>query len=363
VFKLKKTKGIVIRIAVILLVAIIFCAPALAKNLSKTIDVTYKDIKIYVDGEIIIPTDASGRVVEPFIYEGTTYLPVRAVSEALGKTVEWDSTSNSVYIGESIPQEITEITVGTAEELVAALGSNRRILLQEGEYNLTKVSASYVNNPSVSFREEYDGPELVLTGIHNLTIQGLGDNRSEIVIEPRYAFVMSFTDCSNISIDNIKAGHTEGGYCAGGVFSFENSSAIRINDASMYGCGTYGLRLERVMDMKVAGSSIYECTYGIMTVDSCADISFENCIFRDNTGFNMVTVGNTSGFAIDSCEFLRNTPYWDYPYPMFSISQSENVVVKNTKFADNVANGLIEQENIEFDASNTFENNQFDIVG
>ena len=360
---MKKTKRIIIRTAFILLAAIMLGAPVLAQNLSKTIEVTFKDIKIYVDGEIIIPTDASGKIVEPFIYEGTTYLPVRAVSEALGKTVKWDSITNSVYIGESIPQEITEITVGTAEELVAALGSNRRIILQEGEYNLTAVSPSYVNNPSVSYREEFDGPELVLTGIHNLTIQGLGDNRSEIVVEPRYAFVMNFQDCSNISIDNIKAGHTEGGYCAGGVFAFVNSSAIRINDTLMYGCGTYGLHLECVMDMKVTDSSIYECTYGIITVDSCADISFENCIFRDNTGFNMVTVGNTSGFTIDSCEFLRNTPYWDNPYPMFSISQSENIVVKNTRFVENVANGLIEQENIEFDTSNTFENNQFDIFG
>ena len=75
----------------------------------------------------------------------------------------------------------------------------------------------------------------------------------------------------------------------------------------------------------------------------------------------MVEITNTHGFTIDSCEFLRNTPYWDYPYPMFSISQSENVVVKNTGFADNVADGLIEQEDYEFDASNTFENNVFDI--
>ena len=210
-------------------------------------------------------------------------------------------------------------------------------------------------------QEIYDGPELMLTGIHNLTIQGVGDKKSEIVIEPRYAFVMNFQDCSNITIENIKAGHTEGGYCAGGVFSFENSSGIRINDTLMYGCGTYGLHMERVSDMKVADSSIYECTYGVMTVYSCADILFENCIFRDNKGFNMVSVGNSFGFTIDSCEFLRNT-FDMYPYPMFSISQSENVEIKNTKFIDNVANGLVEQEDFEFDASNTFENNSFDIV-
>ena len=43
-------------------------------------------------------------------------------------------------------------------------------------------------------------------------------------------------------------------------------------------------------------------------------------------------------------------------------SQSENVVIKNTIFTDNVADKLIEQEDIAFDASNTFKNNSFDSI-
>jgi len=44
---------------------------------------------------------------------------------------------------------------------------------------------------------------------------------------------------------------------------------------------------------------------------------------------------------------------------MFSIEQSENVTVKNTLFADNVADKLIAQENMELDASNIYRNNSF----
>ena len=355
-----KTKRIFTVFTLILIVLMLLTMPVLAKNLRKTIDITYRDIKIFVDGEIVIPKDAAGKVVEPFIHEGTTYLPVRAISEALGKPVEWDGVSSSIYIGESIPQAITEITVSTAEELVAALGSNRRILLKEGVYNLTKVSPGYINNTGVSYREIYDGPELTLAGIHNLTIQGIGDKQSEIIIEPRYAFVMHFRGCTNISIANIKAGHTDSGYCAGGVFEFENSSGIKIDNTLMYGCGTYGLSIQSVIDMKVTKSSIYECTYGIMRVLNSADISFKDCIFRDNTGFDMVGVGNTIGFTIDSCEFRGNISDTSYiSYPMFLISQSENVVVKNTKFVNNIADKLIDNDNIKFDASNTFINNSF----
>ena len=107
---MKKTKSIVIGCAIIFLVAMMFGAPVLAQNISKTIQVQYRDIMIYVDGNLIIPKDAEGTVVEPFIYEGTTYLPVRAISEALGKTVEWDGPSNSVHIGGAMtPEHMTSL--------------------------------------------------------------------------------------------------------------------------------------------------------------------------------------------------------------------------------------------------------------
>ena len=71
--------------------------PALAAA-TKTIDVS-TGVSIYIDDVKLNSTDAAGNPVEPFIYNGTTYLPVRAVSEALGKVVQWDGVTQSVYIG------------------------------------------------------------------------------------------------------------------------------------------------------------------------------------------------------------------------------------------------------------------------
>lgn len=71
---------------------------AYTMSMRKTITVDYKDVKINVDGKRIDPKDGNGRSVEPFIYEGTTYLPVRAVSEALGKYVAWDGETYTVDI-------------------------------------------------------------------------------------------------------------------------------------------------------------------------------------------------------------------------------------------------------------------------
>ena len=73
---------------------------AVAKTGSEAIDAFYNNIKIYVDGIKIDPKDANGNAVEPFIYNGTTYLPVRAVGEAINKPVHWDGATQSVYLGE-----------------------------------------------------------------------------------------------------------------------------------------------------------------------------------------------------------------------------------------------------------------------
>lgn len=63
------------------------------------IEAVYNDIKIVVDGQQITPTDGNGKVIEPFISYGTTYLPVRAVANAFGKEVDWDGETNTVTIG------------------------------------------------------------------------------------------------------------------------------------------------------------------------------------------------------------------------------------------------------------------------
>ena len=60
--------------------------PALAIGLEKLISVS-TGVNIYADGVKLDPKDANGNPVDVFIYNGTTYLPVRAVSDALGVPV------------------------------------------------------------------------------------------------------------------------------------------------------------------------------------------------------------------------------------------------------------------------------------
>jgi len=240
------------------------------------------------------------------------------------------------------------ITVRTAQEFVNALGSDRTILLEPGVYNLSSVRQDYTNN--VYWSEVFDGNELNLFQIENLTIQGSEKGQSSIVVDPRYAFVLVFEHSSNISISNIYAGHTDSGYCHGGVFSFRFCAGVKIENTHMYGCGTVGLDIQSVTDMSVKNSTIYECTYQIMAVRDSRNIRFENCVFRNNAGFDLVELNGVSNFVIDKSEFRENVHSWK-GYSFFTVQSSQNVLIKNTQFTGNspiTRQGLIILENCTF---------------
>lgn len=97
---MKKNRSIRAYLAGVLTSMLIFslASPAIAAAASKMIQI-FPGISIYIDDKELDPRDGNGAPVEVFAYNGTTYLPVRAVSEALGKPVQWDGKTRSVYIG------------------------------------------------------------------------------------------------------------------------------------------------------------------------------------------------------------------------------------------------------------------------
>lgn len=87
---------------------------------TRTIEVN-DDIKITLNGAQFTPKDANGKEVPLFSYNGTTYAPVRAICEAAGLKVDYDSatytavmTTQDRYIA-STPSASNYITVEKAK--------------------------------------------------------------------------------------------------------------------------------------------------------------------------------------------------------------------------------------------------------
>ena len=72
--------------------------PVGAATYKKAVEIYYRDVKITLDGQQVTPKDAQGQAVEPFIMDGTTYLPVRGIASALGMGVDWDNSTSTVKL-------------------------------------------------------------------------------------------------------------------------------------------------------------------------------------------------------------------------------------------------------------------------
>lgn len=82
----------------LLLFILMFSLTSLASNYSENITRHYANIKIKLNNQEIIAKDENGTIIEPFIINGTTYLPVRAIGNALNLDVSFDSTTNTVLL-------------------------------------------------------------------------------------------------------------------------------------------------------------------------------------------------------------------------------------------------------------------------
>jgi hypothetical protein len=103
-----KLKGLVVGI---LVGTMITGGSVFAANKMK-IEVNYENLKYMVDGVEKKPSIGQG-----FIYDGTTYVPLRFAGEALGKDVNWDGKTKTIWIGkkEGNSKYITDLEYARAE--------------------------------------------------------------------------------------------------------------------------------------------------------------------------------------------------------------------------------------------------------
>jgi hypothetical protein len=248
-----------------------------------------------------------------------------------------------------------EVTVSTPQEFINAIGSNKHIFMKAGVYNLTSVAGKETS--VVSWKPETDGLEILVSNVTNMTIEGV--DSVTILVEPRYAWVLSFTNSSAIKLVHLVVGHTEDGYCSGGVVHFDHGSNIVIENSTLFGCGTEGLGLEFVKDFTFRKSTIKKCTYDLMTLNGCSEILFEDAIFRDTKEFDMITLEDCKQITFNRCIFRNNSNGEFMPY-LFKIDEtSEGIVMTNCTIVDNQCKKFTTRRDAMKLAGNKFSGNKF----
>lgn len=120
-------------------------ASAYGASVSKTLQAYYGTSRIIIDGKDVTNT------IEPFIVDGTTYIPLRVVANAFNKKVEWNALTSTANITEDLTQvnqyyqaEILKRDVRIMElenkvkSLEKELDSKKEITLSDLEKQLNK---------------------------------------------------------------------------------------------------------------------------------------------------------------------------------------------------------------------------------
>ncbi len=66
-------------------------------DIIETIEVI-KGIDISLNGKDFIPKDVNNKELDVFLYQGTTYVPIRAISELYNASVDWDQENRKVIL-------------------------------------------------------------------------------------------------------------------------------------------------------------------------------------------------------------------------------------------------------------------------
>ncbi|NCB50914.1 MAG: hypothetical protein EOM54_03375 [Clostridia bacterium] len=168
------------------LLLFVFVVPAFALSLSKQITAYYTGIAIYIDGELVEPQDENGNAVSPFICDGTTYLPLRAVAKAVGYDVYYSEILNAAFLTSDEFKEASATPSPTpvVEQFDTVLQSNLLVRV-----NLCINSANYLKQAAQN-------------AINDLLSRGMG--RSSLADE--YNETLSLI---NADLDNLQAIKTD----------------------------------------------------------------------------------------------------------------------------------------------------------
>ena len=128
---------------------------------SRNVKADYRNIQISYNGAMKTVTDEAGNVVEPFAINGTTYVPLRGVSQILGVNADWDGPNSTVKLtgGQQASAPSVDVSAYIAKinelqqqltaaqtELASLKSGTSTTNSQNGPVNITTAALNELNN-------------------------------------------------------------------------------------------------------------------------------------------------------------------------------------------------------------------------
>ena len=218
-----------------------------------------------------------------------------------------------------------QITVSNTDELLAAIGSNRDIILNNGIYVLDNM--------------------IELNNISDITIKAAELGKAELLSKDGYNPVIKLLNVKNAELDGLILGHESIKYqdgCGSSQFSSgyvvqaNNSDTVSIKNCDLYGCGTVAVVLSYTDNFTASDCVLRDCKEYIASIAG-ENVCFENCIISGNAYDTEYAKTKAAITVIDypaefkSCWFMNNnSAVLEYAMGNGSLSYPDSV------FSDNV---------------------------
>lgn len=172
-------------------------------NTGKTDPVTCKTINVFVSGknETVLPNinktisieykekiqsfaDVNGKVVYPLSYQGTTYLPVRAISNMYGATVDWDGENQKITIERKNEiAEISNVTIKVIDGVLCAVITTESPLFDYKYYSLNEPNRLVIDLQNSKFGISTNQQTINYSVLQKVRFGSHENNLSKIVLD------------------------------------------------------------------------------------------------------------------------------------------------------------------------------------
>ncbi len=141
---------------------LVYSITGIAGGFWKNIDVLENDIRVVVDGKVVEK--------ENFVYNDSTYLPLRAVAEIAGMDVQYDGDSNTAYLSTDVAGNESRESYIRNVGLIIDYVSDCEIFAERliGESSRVPDATNAIKNDVINKQEIIDGLGNAIDGLTEL---------------------------------------------------------------------------------------------------------------------------------------------------------------------------------------------------